>query len=69
MENDAVVRELQVSVMRLSEELTRARTELDMHKRLIDRMYSASLYYIAGGEGSRDEWLAVEELYREIMNG
>lgn len=69
MENDSVIRDLQTSVMRLSEELNRVNAELSVHKQLIDRMYSASLFCIAGGEGSRDEWLAVEELYREVMNG
>lgn len=69
MENDSVARDLQTSVMRLSEELSRAYAELRVHKQLIDRMYSASLFCIGGGDGAHDEWLAVEELYREVMHG
>ena len=72
MENDAVVRDLQTSVMRLSEDVARLTAEIEAIRSVSDRLYATSLRCI----GSRDissaalaDWADAEQSYRKVYRG
>lgn len=62
-ENDAVVRDLQTSVMRLSEELDKVRTERDLNWDVASALYSAGLACISGMPDGPELWSNAKELY------
>lgn len=64
-ETDVAVRDLQVSVMRLTETLDAMRKERDHYKDLAGALYSAGLACIAGLPNALAAWSQVEELYRQ----
>lgn len=64
-ENDAVVRELQVSVMRLAEALGRAQNERDHYRDVAGALYSACLAYMCGSPDALEMWSKAEQMYRQ----
>ena len=62
-ENDAVIRDLQTSVMRLTEMLERMRQERDHYRDLAGSLYSAGLANVSGSPKALAAWSQVEELY------
>jgi hypothetical protein len=72
MENDAVVRDLQTSVMRLSEELSKLKGELAIAHDVADKLYAAALGNIASSAASvysLAAWAEAEAMYRRMRNG
>lgn len=64
-ENDVVVRDLQVSVMRLTEMLETMRQERDYYRDLAGSLYSAGRAHITGAPNALAAWSQAEELYRQ----
>lgn len=62
-ENDAVVRDLQTSVMRLSEELEKVKTQRDNNWEAASALYSACLARISGLPEAPELWAKAKELY------
>jgi len=67
-ENDATIRDLMTSVMRLSEDVARLTAEIEAIRSVSDRLYSASLRCIGGRDISSEalaDWAEVEQSYRK----
>jgi hypothetical protein len=64
-ENDAIVRELQVSIMRLTEMLDRMRQERDYYRSLADSLYVAGTANTSGSPSALAAWSQVAELYMQ----
>lgn len=64
-ENDAIVRELQVSIMRLTEMLDRIRQERDYYRSLADLLYVAGAAKTSGSPSELAAWSQVAELYMQ----
>lgn len=64
-ENDAVVRDLQTSVMRLTEMLDRMAEERSHYRDVAGALYSACLAYMSGSPDAHEMWSKAEQAYRQ----
>lgn len=65
MENDAVARDLQTSVMRLTEMFNAAAKERDHYREVAGALYSACLAYMSGSPDALEMWAKAERMYRQ----